>query len=153
LLLALAMCSVTAWAETMWRWMFPSAAFGHGSTTRTHKILVVDASFSMGLRDGNSTAFDKARDLAADLVKNSPRGDAFSVVRMSWPRGAAVVSEASEDADKVLREVQNLKPTDGNADLPATLNIVANLLQSSPPKFLHREVYFFTDLQKSTWLL
>src|ERR1700682_5289108 len=39
LLLALAMCSVTGWAESLWRWFLPHAA---ASTTansqRTHKI-------------------------------------------------------------------------------------------------------------------
>src|SRR5262245_52465605 len=48
LLLALAMMCVTPWAEAGWRWLFPEATIGVVSTNqRTHKILVVDGSFSM----------------------------------------------------------------------------------------------------------
>ena len=49
LLLVLAMASVTSWAEAMWHWMRPE---GGKSTVsggqRTHKIIVLDGSFSMG---------------------------------------------------------------------------------------------------------
>src|SRR5207245_399209 len=42
----------------------------------------------------------------------------------------------------------------GNADLGATLNAVEDMLrpENSPNKFEEREVYFITDLQRSTWI-
>lgn len=49
LLLILAMASVTPWAEAMWRWFMPNAAVAiQSSSARTHKVLVLDGSFSMG---------------------------------------------------------------------------------------------------------
>src|SRR5262249_34985639 len=64
-----------------------------------------------------------------------------------------VVPEPSEDAGKVAKEIQNLRLPHGNADVVAALNTVESLLHASPDKFLEREVYFVTDLQKSTWVL
>src|SRR4051812_33999531 len=65
LVIALAMCSVTPWAEAVWRWANPEGGKGVlAGSTRTHRILVLDASFSMALKHGDQTAFDRARALA-----------------------------------------------------------------------------------------
>src|SRR6516162_690872 len=152
LLLVLAMASITPWAEAMWRWFAPEG----GSTLaaggqRTHKILVVDSSFSMGLKNGDGTCFDRARALAGQIVRESGGGDGFSVVLMAAPP-RRVVPEPSEDARKVVSEIENLRLTHGNADLAATLNTVESLVRASPGKYPAREVYFLTDLQQSTWI-
>jgi hypothetical protein len=66
LLLVTAMASVTPWAEAVWHWVNPEGGLAPASLgQRTHKILVLDGSFSMGLRDGDRTCFEKARTLAA----------------------------------------------------------------------------------------
>jgi hypothetical protein len=153
LLLVLAMASVMPWAEGAWRALFPDTvrwelAGGH----RTHKVLVVDGSFSMAVKLGDGTAFDRARALAEQVVRESPRGDGFSLVLMSAPP-RRIVPEPSEDAAKVAKEIEGLRLPHGNADVAATLNTVENLLRASPDKFEQREVYFLTDLQQSTWLL
>ncbi|HEY7314338.1 MAG TPA: VWA domain-containing protein, partial [Gemmataceae bacterium] len=152
LLLVLAMASITPWAEAMWRWFAPEG----GSTLaaggqRTHKILVVDSSFSMGLKNGEGTCFDRARALAAQIVRESSGGDGFSVVLMASPP-KRVVPEPSEDARKVVAEIERLRLTHGNADLAGTLNTVESLVRASPGKYPAREVYFLTDLQTSTWI-
>src|SRR5262249_26388477 len=89
--------------------------------------------------------------LAEQIVRDSPRGDGFSVVLMGTPP-RRIVPEPSEDANKVLAEIAALRVPHGNADLAATLNTVENLVRQSPTKFDQREVYFLTDLQGSTWL-
>jgi hypothetical protein len=152
LLVVLAMASVTGWAEALWRWWNPegSQAVASGGG-RAHKVLVIDGSLSLNARVGDTTCFEKARALAQQLVQEGSGGDGYSVVLMaSSPR--RIVPEPSEDSRKVLKEIEALKPTHGNADLAGTLATVASLLKSSPGKFLSREVYFFTDLQASTWI-
>lgn len=152
LLIVLAMASVSAWAESLWRWFLPNAAVAlQTSSARTHKVLVLDGSLSMGARQGDRTAFDRAKGRAIAAVKESPRGDAFSVVLMSAPP-RRIVPEPSEDPQKVIAEIEALRLPHGNADLAATLNTIDSLLQSSPGKFPEKEVFFFTDLQKSTWI-
>src|SRR5262249_28428594 len=79
------------------------------------------------------------------------RGDGFSVVLMAAPP-KRIVPEPSEDARKVAAEVRGLRMTHGNADLAGTLATVASLLKSSPGKFPAKEVYFFTDMQRSGWI-
>ncbi len=152
LLLVLAMASVTGWAEAVWRWFAPEGAFAMTSgSQRTHKILVLDGSFSMGLKNGEGNCFDRARAAAAQIVRESSGGDGFSVVLMAAPP-RRIVPEPSEDGRKVVAEIENLHLTHGNADLAATLNTVESLVRASPGKYPAREVYFLTDLQQSTWI-
>src|SRR5262245_37361989 len=152
-LLVLAMASVLPWSEKVWHALFPAsmaraASFG---TTRTHKIVVIDGSFSMATRVGDQTCFENAKAVAEQIVRDSPRGDGFSVVLMGAPP-RRIVPEPSEDANKVLAEIAAVRLPHGNADLAATLNTVENLVRQSPAKFDQREVYFLTDLQESSWL-
>ncbi|MBV9122397.1 MAG: VWA domain-containing protein, partial [Planctomycetes bacterium] len=134
--------------------IFPNSLALAGSVSRrTHKILVLDGSFSMALKDGDGkTCFDRARAAAAQVVQESPSGDGFSVVLLSAPP-RRIVPEPSDDAGKVVKEIENLRLPHGNADLAAGLSTIEDLLrpEKSPRKFEEREVYFFTDMQRSTW--
>ena len=150
ILLVLAMASVMPWSEEMWFRLFPgSAAQAVTSSRRLHKILVLDGSFSMATRVGDTSYFDRAKQMAERIVQESP-GSGFSVVLMASPP-RRIVSEPSDDARRVSEEVQALRLPHGNADLTATLNAVENMLRQSPGKYEEREVYLLTDMQRSTW--
>src|SRR5262249_45351278 len=147
-----AMASISDWAEHLWRALFPeSVALAGPAQARTHKIIVIDGSFSMGLKVGETTCFEKARALAEQIVRDSPSNNSFSVLLMAAPP-RRIVGEPSEDARKVIVEIQGLRLPHGNADLTATLNAVEDMVRQSPGKFPEREVYFLTDLQASTWV-
>jgi hypothetical protein len=151
LLLVLAMISVMPWTEGIWQRLFPGqASLASVGSRRTHKILVLDGSFSMALRTGEGTRFDRARSLAARIVLEAQGGDGFSVVLMAAPP-RRIISDPSDDAHKVAEEIQALHLPHGNADLVATFNAVEDMLRKSPEKFQEREVYFLTDMQRSTW--
>jgi hypothetical protein len=166
LVLAMAAGSREGWVTDLWQSLFPQAHGRHlGSSRPTHKILVLDASFSMALKEGDTTCFDKARAKAAEILDTSSTGDGFSVVLMTAVPASAVapdgslnmpiVVELSDDAGETARVIQDekLPLPHGNADLPTTLSLVNDMLERSPhDKYSEREVYFLTDLQRSTWI-
>src|SRR5262249_15114943 len=121
--------------------------------TRTHRILVVDASFSMGAKppQGDQTLFERAREKALALVAEGGGTDGYSVVLMASPP-KRLLPRPSDDAHKVSEQLRAMKMTHGNADLAGTLNTIASLLRESPGKFSSREVYFITDLQRAGWV-
>src|SRR5215471_17395733 len=90
LLVVLAMASVTGWAEGLWKWMGLKGS-GQRSAVhgRTHKIIVVDGSFSMAVKKKTAkkkdaqTCFERARDKAIEIVNSSGRGDSYSVILMT----------------------------------------------------------------------
>lgn len=152
LFLLLAMVSVTPWAEKLWRHINPAGGKGIlAGGARIHRILVIDGTLSMAVKNGEQTAFDRAKAFAEKIVEEGAGGDGFSVVLMATPP-RRIVPEPSEDARKVLSEIRNLRMTHGNGDLAGTLATVAGLLRASPGKFPAKEVYFLTDLQRSGWI-
>ena len=154
LLLAFAMFAVTPWANAhLWNKLPGSVRQQFAQNgQRAHRILVLDGSFSMAFRgDGEKTNFERACACAADFVRNSPRGDAFSVVLMS-SAGRLVVPEPSENVEKVVAEIEKLRQPHTGADLGSTFTSVGTIVKESPPKYTHKEVFFFTDLQHSTWI-
>ena len=106
----------------------------------------------MALRDKDATCFDRAKALAAKIVRDSPSGDGFSVVLMAAPP-RRIVPEPSEDSRRVASEIEAIKMPHGNADIVDTLSKVESMLQASPHKFADKQVYFLTDLQQSTWVI
>jgi len=118
---------------------------------RTLKTLVIDGSYSMGFKPADKTRFERAKQLAAQLVAEGRQGDAFTLVLMAAPSVAVVATPAVEPR-AFLDEIENLKMTHGGADLPGALAKVAEILQRTDAASLpRREVYFLSDLQRSTW--
>jgi len=127
-----------------------SLAFGGGS--RTHRMLVIDGSFSMGYRPGEKSRFERAKELAQRIVEESHQGDAFTLVMMASPPQAVVGTPALEHGD-ILKEIESLRRSDTTADLPATVQKAHEVLQNARrenPNLAH-EIYFLTDLQRVGW--
>ena len=117
---------------------------------RTHKVLILDGTLSMTVRRADGTHFDRARRLAAELIRSSARGDGFSVILVGTPI-EAVVPGPAEDAAKVEHEIDGLRCSHGAGDLTAALNLAEELIRRVPGKFAQREIHVFTDLQRATW--
>lgn len=149
--IALAMASVVGWAEEIWGKVLPES-FGRSTPSgrRTHKIIVVDGSFSMGAKIGNSTAFENARKMATALVEKSSAGDGFSVILMG-DSARRIVPGISDNKQGVLEQLSRMYLPHGNANLETTFESIADLLRQSPGQFTQKEVFFFTDLQQATW--
>ena len=121
---------------------------------RTHKVLVIDGSFSMDYRPTDNSRFTRAKQLATKIVEESPQGDGFTLVQMGTPPRVVVGTPAFEPSD-FLEEIENLQLAHAGADLPATLALVEEILeraQRDQPGLEHSEVYFLTDLGRNTWL-
>ncbi len=63
---------------------------------RTLKVLVIDGSYSMGYKPTDKTRFEKAKQLAAQIVEESRQGDAFTLVLMGSPPTVVVGTPAME---------------------------------------------------------
>ncbi len=115
---------------------------------RTHRVLVVDASMSMAAKGAGATRFERAKAVAAQLVKDSRRGDAISLVTMGDPP-RVVVGDPSPNLEEVRREVGELAQGAGGVDLEATLEAVDRVLEAST--IAQKEVVFLSDLQAASW--
>lgn len=124
-----------------------------GSNQRTHKVLVVDGSYSMAYKPSDKTRFDRAKELAARIIDESRQGDGFTLVLLSSPPRVVVGTPAFEPRE-FRHEIDNLRLTHGGADLPATLIKVDEVLTAARrefPRLVREEVYFLSDMGRTTW--
>ncbi len=127
--------------------------FASISGGRTHRVLVIDASYSMAYKPGETSRFDRAKELARQSVEESRQGDAFTLVLMSSPPQVVVGTPALEPAE-LLEEIDQLRLPHGTADLPATVATVLQVVRNARrenPRLTRHEVYFLTDLGRVGW--
>jgi hypothetical protein len=124
-----------------------------GASAPAHKVLVIDGSMSMAYRDNGASNFERAKKLAADLVHDSRAGDLFTVVLMATP-ARVVVGRPSIGDSSLTAQIGSLRQTHMPAEVPDMIALIQQALtdnsnnQDLPRR---REVYFFTDLQRTTW--
>lgn len=123
------------------------------TTPRIHRILVLDASLSMGYQQGEKSRWEHAKDLAAEWITRSAAGDGFSLILMAEPP-QVIVGAPVFDRREIVRELETLRRRDTSADLPGTLVCIEQVLEeaSRHPSGLDRtEVYFLSDLCRPGW--
>lgn len=126
-------------------------AFAAGE--RTHRVLVLDGSFSMAYTPNDKSRFDRAKELAAEIVDGSPQGDGFTLVLLSDPPRVVIGNPVLEPTE-FLQELDQLKLPHTTADLPRTLAAVEQVLTAArreQPRLTRHEVYFLTDLGRVGW--
>jgi hypothetical protein len=116
---------------------------------RTHRVLVLDGSLSMGYTEGETTRFDRAKALASQLVRAARRGDAISLVVMGDPP-KVVIGDPSPNYDEVLKEIEEVVMPHGGTDLSASFNAIDRVLEVAPD-ISQKEVVVMTDLQAASW--
>jgi hypothetical protein len=115
---------------------------------RTHRVLVLDSSLSMGYSTAGTSRFEQAKVLAAQVVKDSRRGDAISLITMGEPP-RVVIGDPSPNLAEVQKEIMELTLAHGGTDLLATFEAIERVLDVST--ISQKEVIFLTDLQATSW--
>ncbi|MBX6311724.1 MAG: VWA domain-containing protein [Isosphaeraceae bacterium] len=115
---------------------------------RTHRVLVLDGSLSMGYTPAATSRFEQAKELAEKLVKDARQGDAVSVVLMADPP-RVVIGAPSPNHAEVIKEIGEIALPHGGTDLTASFQAVDRVLEAST--IPQKEVVFLTDLQAASW--
>jgi len=115
---------------------------------RTHRVLVLDGSLSMDYAVAGSTRFERAKEVAAQFVKEARRGDVISVVLMGDPP-RDIIEKPSPKHDEVLKELAAITLPHGGIDLTASFSKINEVLAAST--IGQKEVVILTDLQAASW--
>ena len=123
-----------------------------GSAGPSHKVIVIDGSYSMAYRANGNTNFAAAKQLAAEMVSASHPGDAFTVILMASTPKLVVGSEVFDHA-AVATQIESLVQPQAGADLAKTLALVhdAARRQGTTHHAATQGSLFLTDLQARTW--
>jgi hypothetical protein len=127
-----------------------------------HKVVVVDASYSMAYRSGDLRRIDRAKQLAGQLVRESGGADTFTLIQLADPP-QTILGRDVIDRSAVVAQIDALPLAHTGGDLARTLGLVEKAisgepdaeetrqLENSASPIERHEVYFFTDLQRASW--
>ncbi len=153
LLLAVRTLLVILLALAVSKPFFDSLGTARTATARGLKVLVIDSSYSMGVRSTEGERFELAKQKAADIVNQSPQGDGFVLLLLADPP-LVVIGHPVFDRSNVLVEIERLRLSHAGANLPATLHKVQDVLTSARnefPELETAEVVLITDLGRTSW--
>lgn len=114
------------------------------------RIIVVDASFSMGFQQGEQNRFEQAKTVARQIVSAARTGDALNMLRISGLPPRSIVHRPSYQKGEVLDEMDRLKLTHERGALLPTLEQLESLLQETSG-VERKEIYLISDFQRNTW--
>jgi hypothetical protein len=115
-----------------------------------HRIIVVDASFSMGYQADGFSRFDRAKAAARQIASDAKQGDALNLIRITGHQPTAIVRQPAFQKNQVLQEIEQMRLTDQRGDVLASVRTAEELLQLVP-EIGHKEVYLISDFQRENW--
>ncbi|XAL98641.1 BatA domain-containing protein [Phycisphaeraceae bacterium D3-23] len=118
---------------------------------RTSRVLVIDDSLSMGLHQGGTPAFDRAKEEAAVAIESLGTQDSLTVVttsRMSDPLQRDTPLTADQ-AQQLADDVRELEPSETANNWAATLAQVVEMLEGAA--HTSKEVRIITDQRAEGW--
>jgi hypothetical protein len=114
------------------------------------RVVLLDASLSMGAVADGQTAFDRARAAAARFVQYSPglRGDLL----LAAARPGAVFDAASSNFPALAQALATAAPRPERLDVQAAINKAADVLARAPRSPGGRlELVILSDFQRTSW--
>lgn len=115
-----------------------------------HRIIVMDATLSMGYAPNGRTRFERAKDIAREIATESRQGDAVNLVRISESIPHVIIRRPAYQSAAVVEEIDQLTLYDERVDASIVLKEIQEILAQAP-ELTRKEVYFLTDLQSATW--
>ncbi len=122
-----------------------TAVFGQSKVTG---VIILDNSLSMGMSDGTSTRFEKARRVSEQALDSMPAGSATAVFLAS-DVVQAVIPEPTLDLNLARKALREATLTDRATDVFPALDRAIDTLKDRLA--LRKEIYLVTDGQAAGW--
>ena len=120
-----------------------------GATGRANHILVLDDSLSMGYRSGARSAFERAKELAVEVVDTVGPLGRFTVVTASRPSAPLVREVDVSDPEEVVGLLRDQPLSDAYASWGSVLQSVDDLITKGT--YPISDVTLVTDLRQAGW--
>lgn len=127
---------------------------------QTHHVVLLDDSFSMADRDGNTSAFERAKQVVQRLAEQAGQqgsSHSFSLIRFSsaaYPAlgGQQEIVQQPINGDLLVqleKQLGNLQPSETAASAVSALEATRNLPSKSEDE--NRLVYIVSDFRRNDW--
>jgi hypothetical protein len=123
-----------------------------GEKNRT-VFLVLDNSFSMTLRRGETSPFENARRVADEVTAKLTSGSDSVALYLTSSLPFPLFEEPTPDVDRVREELGNILPSAGVTDFTPALTRIAQVLKNPQVRNApNKSLYIITDLQRLGWV-
>lgn len=126
-------------------WTGASALLGEAKTSL---VVLIDNSYSLDYRGVGGSNMEKARDMAASIVKSLRRGSDVSVVFMSGTN-APMYDTSVFNLAQVAKDLSSIEASYGKAEVPRAIEVGAALSQRMANA--QREMIIISDFQRVSW--
>ncbi|MCZ7649474.1 MAG: BatA domain-containing protein [Planctomycetota bacterium] len=124
-----------------------SGAAGTVSGSGMHRVILVDASYSMLAGEPGRARWERGKEVLKRLTATWGRGEKWSLARVAERVEWLVDGEAIEDAQASAARIDALKPAEARVEWAKALESVFAKLASEPGV----ELYFCADDQAASW--
>ena len=116
----------------------------------THRIIVLDNSFSMGQLVGGHPLFEKAKQSAVDLVEKMSASDEVDVLLANGTVDELTSTSLMPKKD-VLDRIRTAALSDGGTDIPKSIAAACRVLTKRNSQNARREIVLITDQTRAGW--
>lgn len=151
ILLALRVLILVLVAGAIARPLIGRSGIGVLGETTFHRVIVLDTSYSMRMKDGSGrTAFDRARAAAEKLAEGFGRNDGVSLI-VAGAAARTILDQPTCDRPVVLNQVRRCEPSDATTDMVGALSLAAAAVGKARAPQGNRMVYVLTDGTAVAW--
>ncbi|MGF1578816.1 MAG: BatA domain-containing protein [Gemmataceae bacterium] len=121
---------------------------GRGQGEAVHAVLLIDTSYSMGIKDGEETRLERAKTAALKIIDELPPYSTVQIVTCA-DRATLLGPRSPGNLGHAKTVIEDLKITSLRTDFLPGVQEVEVALKTS--QLLTKEVYLFSDMQKLGW--
>ena len=115
---------------------------------KTDVIIVLDNSYSMAYQDINGIRFDKAKNLATDIIDTLRHGDRAALILMSdIPK--PIFRQLTPDLASVTEAINDTETSYRTTNVQPSLELAHEILAKSEQ--LNKEIYLISDFARNGW--
>lgn len=116
------------------------------TTTKLHRVILVDVSASMAAEDSNGEVWQRTRGVLEELIGTWSRGIRWSLVTVGKEPGWVVRDQRIDTPEAAIEQLRTVQPGTGKADLPLAIETITRELGGG-----ELELYIAADDQALTW--
>lgn len=116
-------------------------------------LIVLDNSYSMGVRSGNVSPFDNAKQQAKAIIENARKNDKISVITMNErPREVITFATIVGDAKRseIVQRMEEIALSHMATDVETSILLLKQLIDNK--EYDNKHAYIITDCQQQPWL-
>lgn len=119
-----------------------------GARAKTSAVIILDNSFSMGYQGVRGQRFEKAKEVALEVVDSLRHGDSVAVILMS-DIPDAIFLKLTRDLDAAEAEIRQAEVSGRSTLVPPSLELAHDILVTAVSP--NKEIYLISDFGKNGW--